>query len=165
MPASPPRRFRCTDGDDDDPGEGDEHAYDDRPREAVVEHDAGDAGHEDRRDVHQQGRGAGVQVPFGPVEHHRVPPRTTARRSRARTPGRGRAETVAGTASATSPSEAEPTSSRAKAIAPGESTSPTERITTKAQAQSSTVISAAAAARCLLDMSATMPRLRRKHNR
>ncbi len=52
-----------------------------------------------------------------------------------------------------------------KAIAPGESTAPTERITTKAQAQSNTVITVAAAARCLLDMSATVPHRRRKHKR
>jgi len=37
-----------------------------------VEHDAGDDGDEDRRDVHQQRGGAGVQVLFGPVKHHRV---------------------------------------------------------------------------------------------
>jgi len=98
------------------------------------------------------------------VEHHRVP-----REPQHAVAEHERQGAAAGKRSAV-PQREEPergraTSSRAKAIAPGESTSPTERITTKAQAQSSTVISAAAAARCLLDMSATMPRLRRKHNR
>jgi len=62
----------ATDGDEHDPGEGDDHARDHRPRKAVVEHDPGDDGDQDRRDVHQQRRGAGVEVLFGPVEYHRV---------------------------------------------------------------------------------------------
>ena len=118
--------------------ERDRDAHDQPPREPLAQQQSGEHRDQDRADVDQHRRRAGVQVLLGGVERHVVDAEPAhAADGEQRPLPRGGPHPARPARSR--PSTAVPISSRPRASAPGEKSSPTPRMATKADAQASSV--------------------------
>ena len=128
--------------DEHDTGEGHGDAGDQPAREALPQQQAGEDRDQDRADVDQHRRRAGVQMLLGGVERDVVDaePAHAADGEQAHSRRFGRTQPRP---ASSRPRTAVPTSNRPRASAPGEKSAPTPRIATNADAQAKRVTTTA----------------------